>query len=1115
MSNNVFCRLYAPIHNTRFLLDGCTVGVLIADVHASVEIAQRFTNPLNVGVEATYTFGLLASAAICGFKMIRADGTEVEGVVKEKEEAKKEYREAVRQGYTAALASEDTKDVFSISVGNISAKETVTIKLRYLQTLTDDEKRDQVRFVFPRTYAQRYGWAPTVSAATASTVHQRFTMDVIVQQASTIKSISCPSGHPMQLELGKPDGFTVDDSVSDSQLAKVVISDPSGSLTQDILLVITATGLDSPRCFIEAHPSLTSNDTVAMGLTFVPRFKLPDNPAGMEYIFIVDRSGSMAGSGIKLVKEALIVLLRGLPSKGTKFNIVSFGSRSTKFWESSQAYTQSNLEAATSHVDSMNADYGGTEIVSALDLVYSSLSTPLNKPVAAFLLTDGGAWDVAECVATTKHAIARQATQENFMRVFTVGIGDGASTDTCDSIAKAGGAISVYVGPNEPVVGKCSRLVRAARTPPIQDLQIFWTGEERSAPLDDDFEMVEDDTTTLVETSKSSASDAAVTPATVSLFDGDAADSDEVGPAPAPTVHLPPPSAIQQAPLQPQSLFPGSRSQIYAIIAGKQTPIPNSLKLKGTITTTGAVVELDVPICKLVQPHGSRLDFLHVLAAKALISDRENKIHGFSSDLALSFEDDNELRDAYLKADIVRLGVMYGLSSRHTSFVAVDRRTSQIQNRVSDAVSPSVAAQEGPFSASGALMADPFTHRSGPPVVPWRSTGSETWGSAPEMHQQMMATLPPLDMRAPPASARYSPTSRRYSPDSPSFSPTSPGYSPISPRYSPTAAGPSLPSSSSFDLEMGMSSNIESSETAPTERDARVREDAPKWEAPQSWAMDLDAVDHDRFFPPPPAPDGIKPEDEEESVGRMSKRARPLGGPSSPLMASQRRPSRHRSRSVRRDWSRSPSRHQSESARRHRSRSASRHWGRSTSRHRSRSMRRRHSRSSSRRASRHRSRSVPRYWSRSSSRSSSGSARRCHSRSPRSSGSGSALPSSSLDDAISMNKDEDVGQMSRATRLVAVARLQQFDGGFGLSQRLLTLLDVVLGLDQVEAICAAHSFEQGVVATVLAQTWLANSGEEEALDMQEKALEWLGDQLGDENAVNSVIRKVGQLITVS
>ncbi|KAH8795979.1 hypothetical protein DL96DRAFT_1826214 [Flagelloscypha sp. PMI_526] len=1082
MSSNVFCRLYAPIHNTQFLLDGSTVHVLIADVHASVEISQRFTNPLDAGVEATYTFGLLASAAICGFKMIRADGTEVEGVVKEKEEAKKEYREAVKHGYTAALGAEDTKDVFSISVGNISAKETVVIKLRYLQTLTDDEKRDQVRFFFPRTYAQRYGWAPTVNAATASTVHQRFSMDVIIQQASSIKSISCPSGHPMQLELGKPDGFAVDDFVPDSQLAKVVISDPSGSLTQDILLVITAVGLDGPRCFIEAHPSITSNDTVAMGLTFVPRFKLPDHPSGMEYVFMVDRSGSMAGSGIKLVKEALVVLLRGLPSKGTKFNIVSFGSRCTKFWESSQAYTQSNLEAATSHVDSMKADYGGTEIASALDVVFSSLSTPLSKPVAVFLLTDGGAWDVAGCVTKTKNAIAQQTTKENFMRVFTVGIGNGASTNTCDSIAKAGDAISVYVGPNEPVVGKCSRLVRAGRTPPIQDLQILWTGEDHSDISDDDYEMVEDDTKTFAETTKSSAPGTTVATATVSLFDSDAMDDREIGPAPVPAVQLPPPSTIQQAPLQPQSLFPGTRSQLFAIIAKKQTPLPNAIKVKGVVTTTGAIVELDIPICKLAQPQGSRLDFLHVLAAKALISDRENKIHDFSPDIASSFKDHDELRDAYLKADIVRLGVTYGLSSHHTSFVAVDRRAGQLQVPVPVAVTPSLVSVETLFAeGDAAFVAQPLgdSSRNAVPLSsPWMTMGSSTSRSPqaqllPQMRHQMNSAperarnVPPISThqyssspRYSPSSPTFSPTSPGYSPTSPRYSPTSQGYSPTSPRYSPTSQGysPSLarsshaygataaPHSTSSDMGMGTSGDNDSSPVALSWSPSRQRRASPpssdsrpapsftpvvafKRSSPSSDARTRD-YDVDA-----PLMSQVEPFDE---VLRPRKMARLRHEPSPPA------PGGTTIGGYERD------------------------------------------------ADRMRERERPRHGER-----------------PR------PLPPAPPAPGGARDYEEDMTRMSKGSRLVAIARLQQFDGRFDLSRHLLNLLGVDLPLDRVQAICAAQSLDEGVVATILAHLWLANSGEEEALDMQEKASEWLGDQLSDEKAVTGAVERVKQVISVA
>jgi uncharacterized protein with von Willebrand factor type A (vWA) domain len=49
------------------------------------------------------------------------------------------------------------------------------------------------------------------------------------------------------------------------------------------------------------------------------------NGKNLAFIFIVDRSGSMGGMKIELVKEALQLFMQCLPS-GCSFKIISFGS---------------------------------------------------------------------------------------------------------------------------------------------------------------------------------------------------------------------------------------------------------------------------------------------------------------------------------------------------------------------------------------------------------------------------------------------------------------------------------------------------------------------------------------------------------------------------------------------------------------------------------------------------------------------------------------------------------------------------------------------------------------------------------------------------------------------
>ncbi|KAK1216972.1 hypothetical protein PQX77_020376 [Marasmius sp. AFHP31] len=1082
---------------------------------AKEKISQRFRSPITTNaLEAIYTFGLCADAAVCGFEMVREDGTKVEGVVKEKAQAKKEYDDAVKQGYTASLASEETKDVFSISVGNIAPSEVVTINLRYLQTLKDDEKKDQVRFTFPRTYAQRYGpYAPTTNAQIFGAVQQPFTLSATVQQPGAIKSVSLPSGHPVELELGKPKGVMIEDSTNDSQFAKISLRDSSGYLTQDVIIVVTATGLDNPRCFVESHPS-PDVDTLAMGLTLVPRFKIPDPKSGMEYIFLVDRSGSMQGTNIRLVREALVVLLRGLPTKNTTFNVFSFGSGHSKLWDCSQEYTQTNLDAATQHVDSMQADYGGTEIASALQFVYSSLSKPLRLPVSVFLLTDGGAWDIPTCVYYTRSALSNFDTDDSFVRVFGVGIGSGASTDTCDSIAKAGNGFSVYVADNELVVGKCARLVRAARSPPIRDVEVQWTGVETvEAKAGDYFDMVEDDTTTLIDAEDMATPESYELAAPVSLFD-DAGqdDTDDVGPPSRPSVTLPPPPRLQQAPLNVINLFPGTRSQMYAIISNKQTPIPSSIKIKGIVATTCAQVELNVPVAKMAKSQQQNHAFLHTLAAKALITDRENKIHAFPESFSAAFAKDDALRDLYLEKEIVRLGTTYGLISKHTSFVAIDHRTSKLNPTPPVSATTSATFESGlptgtgrPFGlvtcASNSLTPTPTSLSRPPAPLRMSPLGRASMGSVPQA--QHASTGPPVQLHSAPSGTGVfgaGPIPQDGFPNQPfSFSPSSSATHSASFGSAPhphlqsegfsgpqilarsresermrSSAAPSVCMTSAVGLPAGSAGGVikpTPSNISPCSRPSRTSVFGSVSMVPQAHCgsvgpLDVDSMSRlhsafsrsgtglfgagltatsassDKPFAFSPSPSAAH----STTFGSAPHpRMQPMGlsGPQTMSTGSVPGPIMMGGGATSGLFSAPPP-------------PVSRAFAQPIA----------HMPMKARLAPMH---------------------------------------TASFHRGLPPGSRKDVESMSDGARLAAIARFQQFDGGFDFSEGLLRLLQANISTGDLKQKFTENNIDEGVATTVLALVWLEKRGGDESLDLQEKASEWLADRLDEVDALKEQI----------
>ena len=112
------------------------VDMRISGMIVRARIKQSFRNPGQEWVEGIYVFPLPDQAAVDHMRMHIGDRV-IEGVIKEKQEAKRIYEQARREGKKAALTEQERPNMFTNSVANIGPGETVVVESFELQINRD------------------------------------------------------------------------------------------------------------------------------------------------------------------------------------------------------------------------------------------------------------------------------------------------------------------------------------------------------------------------------------------------------------------------------------------------------------------------------------------------------------------------------------------------------------------------------------------------------------------------------------------------------------------------------------------------------------------------------------------------------------------------------------------------------------------------------------------------------------------------------------------------------------------------------------------------------------------------------------------------------------------
>ncbi|MEU6039742.1 VIT domain-containing protein [Actinomadura sp. NPDC047616] len=415
-------------------LDSVDIKASITGLAAGIELTQGFRNPFDVPLEATYVFPLPDRAAVTALRMEAADRV-IEGVLKEREQARHDYDAAIAAGRRAAIAEEDRPDVFTMRVGNILPGERVTIRLTLNQPLPYED--DQATFRFPLVVAPRYIPGTPLDDSPAGDGVASDT-DAVPDASRISPPVLLPGfPNPVRLSISvdvDPAGLPLTEIHSalhvvaeESEGERTTIRlRPGERLDRDFLLRLTYTPQET------ASLTLVPDDDSEEGtftLTVLPTGR--HRPRPRDVVLVLDRSGSMHGWKMIAARRAAARIVDTLRSTDN-FAVLAFDNvveRPPNLGPGLLPGSDRNRFRAVEFLAKLEAR-GGTEMIgpltNACDLLRDSGSDRV-----LILITDGQ-------VGNEDQILAHLGPRLHGIRVHTVGIDRAVNAGFLQRLAQTG-----------------------------------------------------------------------------------------------------------------------------------------------------------------------------------------------------------------------------------------------------------------------------------------------------------------------------------------------------------------------------------------------------------------------------------------------------------------------------------------------------------------------------------------------------------------------------------------------------------------------------------------------------------------------------------------------------
>lgn len=464
----------------RLPLVALDVRARVTGLLADITVRQTFRNSLDVPLEATYIFPLPDRAAVTSFRM-RVGERVVEGVLKERGEARAEYIEAISNGYRAGIAEEERSGTFSLRVGNIPPKETISVELTLVGMMPF--VGGQAEFRFPLVVAPRYvpgvpldgpavgsGWgADTDQVPDAS----RVTPPVLLPGFPNPVRLSLE----VELDPAGLDGWAEDWAGGiRSSLHSVIIQNgppwivrlqPGERLERDFILRYPLASDMVQTSLVVSSDKDGQPGTFALVVVPPAPQSVPFRPP-RDIVFVLDRSGSMEGWKMVAARRAVERMIETL-LEHDRFTVVAFDDR-CEFPKPTE-----KLLPATREVRSLVQNWvqrvearGGTDLASALRKALELLGKADEGGQRVVVLVTDGQVAGEDAILRT----LAKAAGGKLPRIYTVGIDQAVNAGFLRRLADQGGGWCELVESESQLDAAMDRIHRNLGQPLLTQLRI-------------------------------------------------------------------------------------------------------------------------------------------------------------------------------------------------------------------------------------------------------------------------------------------------------------------------------------------------------------------------------------------------------------------------------------------------------------------------------------------------------------------------------------------------------------------------------------------------------------------------------------------------------------------